>query len=47
MLLFLMVICVSLQAVKHPFITDEPYTGPYVPAPETPRTVTIGITLLL
>ncbi|KAG0600413.1 hypothetical protein M758_11G031900 [Ceratodon purpureus] len=26
------------QAVKHPFITDEPYTGPYVPAPETPRT---------
>lgn len=29
----------SLQAAQHPFITDEPYTGPYVPVPETPRTV--------
>ncbi|KAG0565400.1 hypothetical protein KC19_8G187100 [Ceratodon purpureus] len=26
------------QAAQHPFITDEPYTGPYVPVPETPRT---------
>uniref|UniRef100_A0A7I4BD35 Protein kinase domain-containing protein n=1 Tax=Physcomitrium patens TaxID=3218 RepID=A0A7I4BD35_PHYPA len=26
------------QAAQHPFITDEPFTGPYVPVPETPRT---------
>ncbi|GJT90534.1 dual specificity protein kinase YAK1 [Tanacetum coccineum] len=26
-----------LQASKHPFVTGEPFTGPYIPAPETPR----------
>nr|XP_024359371.1 dual specificity protein kinase YAK1 homolog isoform X2 [Physcomitrium patens] len=25
------------QAAQHPFITDEPFVGPYVPVPETPR----------
>jgi hypothetical protein len=35
----------ALQAAQHPFITDEPYTGPYVPVPETPRTVIVFINL--
>ncbi|XP_019195422.1 PREDICTED: dual specificity tyrosine-phosphorylation-regulated kinase 1B [Ipomoea nil] len=26
-----------LQASKHPFVTGEPFTHPYQPAPETPR----------
>ncbi|KAI3757021.1 hypothetical protein L6452_04554 [Arctium lappa] len=26
-----------LQASKHPFVTGEPFTCPYMPAPETPR----------
>lgn len=26
-----------LQASKHPFVTGEPFTCPYTPAPETPR----------
>ncbi|KAI3705940.1 hypothetical protein L1987_76189 [Smallanthus sonchifolius] len=26
-----------LQASKHPFVTGEPFTRPYTPAPETPR----------
>ncbi|XP_058085414.1 dual specificity protein kinase YAK1 homolog isoform X3 [Magnolia sinica] len=26
-----------LQAVRHPFVTGEPFTCPYIPAPETPR----------
>nr|XP_043614835.1 dual specificity protein kinase YAK1 homolog [Erigeron canadensis] len=26
-----------LQASKHPFVTGEPFTCPYIPAPETPR----------
>ncbi|KAL4557281.1 hypothetical protein LXL04_035454 [Taraxacum kok-saghyz] len=26
-----------LQASKHPFVTGEPFTSPYTPAPETPR----------
>lgn len=26
-----------MQASKHPFVTGEPFTGPYQPAPETPR----------
>ncbi|XP_076946170.1 dual specificity protein kinase YAK1 homolog [Bidens hawaiensis] len=26
-----------MQASKHPFVTGEPFTCPYVPAPETPR----------
>ncbi|GAA0149160.1 protein modifying enzyme [Lithospermum erythrorhizon] len=26
-----------LQAAKHPFLTGEPFTCPYSPAPETPR----------
>ncbi|KAL6008621.1 hypothetical protein ACLOJK_034135 [Asimina triloba] len=26
-----------LQAVRHPFVTGEPFTSPYRPAPETPR----------
>ncbi|KNA04206.1 hypothetical protein SOVF_201830 isoform A [Spinacia oleracea] len=25
------------QALKHPFVTGEPFTSPYKPAPETPR----------
>ncbi|KAI3708274.1 hypothetical protein L2E82_37440 [Cichorium intybus] len=28
-----------LQASKHPFVTGEPFTCPYTPAPETPRVV--------
>lgn len=26
-----------LQAIKHPFVTGEPFIGPYKPAPETPH----------
>lgn len=25
------------QAARHPFVTEEAFTGPYIPAPETPR----------
>lgn len=35
----------SLQAAQHPFITDEPFTGPYEPVPESPRTVSVVMDL--
>lgn len=35
-------ILLCLQAAQHPFVTEEPYYGPYVPLPETPRTVSIS-----
>lgn len=28
-----------LQASKHPFVTGEPFTHPYMPPPETPQMV--------
>lgn len=28
-----------VQASKHPFVTGEPFTCPYMPAPETSRVV--------
>lgn len=35
----MIILVFDLQASKHPFVTGEPFSSPYKPAPETPRVV--------